>query len=332
MDSADIEVLRHAVEWTRAAPPATFATVVRTFGSAPRPVGALLAVSREGRLVGSVSGGCVEDELRDYLLSLPAGLPCPELRRYGVSREEARRFGLPCGGTLELVLERLDDPAQLETLLGAIARREPLVRQLDFETGTVELAPAVPEAADVEWDGRRLARVFGPRWRLLIVGAGQISAYLAQMARALDYQVTVCDPREEYTDVWALEGVELRREAADGVIESMRPDARTAIVALTHDPKLDDAALMDALVSDAFYVGALGSEATNAKRRERLRALDVPEAAVARLHGPVGLPIGSRVPPEIAVSILAEMTAVRRKAQPRRSAPGRERPAVAGAS
>ena len=146
---------------------------------------------------------------------------------------------------------------------------------------------------------------------MLVIGASQLSKYLAQIAVGLDYQVTVCDPREEYTDTWDVPGVTLVRTMPDDTVRAMRLDERCAVVALTHDPKLDDLALLEALKSPAFYVGALGSRANNAKRRERLREFDLSDAQIARLHGPIGLYIGSRTPPEIAISILAEVTAVK---------------------
>ena len=167
----------------------------------------------------------------------------------------------------------------------------------------------------LEFDGKVLKTVHGPRWRLLIIGAGQLSRYLAQMAQALDYHVTVCDPREEYAEGWDLPGVPVDRGYPDDVVQAMNLDAHTAVVAVTHDPKLDDAALLEALKSPAFYVGALGSKANNDKRRKRLAEFDLSAEEIARLHGPVGFKIGSRTPPEIAVAVLAEMTAVRRGVQ-----------------
>ena len=155
----------------------------------------------------------------------------------------------------------------------------------------------------------------GPQWRLLVIGAGQMTDYLAQMAQALGYGVTVCDPREEYADGFAIDGVTLTREMPDDVVTAFQVDDATAVVALTHDPKLDDLALMEALKSPAFYVGAIGSRVNQAKRRARLAEhFGLRDAELDRLHGPVGLNIGARTPPEIALSILAEMTAVRYQA------------------
>jgi len=155
--------------------------------------------------------------------------------------------------------------------------------------------------------------VHGPRWRLLIIGAGQASSYLANMALALDYEVIVCDPREEFRQTWDVPGTTLLADMPDDAVVALGIDRHSAVVALTHDPKLDDMALLEALKSPAFYVGALGSTASNAKRRQRLALFDLTAEQIARLHGPVGLDIGSRTPPEIAVAILAHLISVRNK-------------------
>jgi len=317
MDSVDLEVLRSAIAWRRSGHGVTLATVVETWGSAPRPVGAMLAIRHDGMVSGSVSGGCVEDDMIAKLTG-SAAPTAPQLLTYGVTREQAERFGLPCGGRLAIVVEPVADPAldaqplqMLEQLIANSDRRELTLRTLDMQTGRMSLAPGTRDAV-LQFDGRQLVTVHGPLWRLLLIGAGQLSRYLAEMARTLDYRVTVCDPREEYVFGWDLPGVDLVRTMPDDTVVAMEPDSRCAVVALTHDAKLDDLALMEALKSPAFYVGALGSRANNEKRRRRLAEFDLSEAEIARLFGPVGLAIGSKSPPEIAVSILAEMTAVRR--------------------
>jgi xanthine dehydrogenase accessory factor len=306
--SADLEVLHAALEWLADGRRVALATVVRTFGSAPRPAGALLALCDDGRLCGSVSGGCIEADLLERVgREFPRR---PALHRYGVSADEARRFGLPCGGVLELVLEPLADPAALAAIRDAIAQRRSLTRVLDLDSGEVRLVAAA-DPAGFSFDGRRLVRVFGPHWRLLIIGAGQIARYLASLAATLDYDVRVCDPREEYARSWTAPTVPILGDMPDDVVREFRADARSVIIALTHDPKLDDMALMEALGSDAFYVGALGSRASQAKRRARLLQLDLSPQQVERLHGPVGYPLGGKTPPEIALAILAEVTALR---------------------
>lgn len=311
MDSVDLEVIRAAVDWLHSGHRATLGTVTRTWGSAPRPVGAMLVIRDDGHVMGSVSGGCVEDDLIDKVKSHRLAAGKPEVTTYGVTQEEAMRWGLPCGGTLQLVLEPVTEASKLPELLAIIERHELAARFLDMQTGNVRLEPGKWSDA-LEFDGAVLKTVHGPRWRLLIIGAGQTSRYLAQMAMALDYHVTICDPREEYAEEWNLPGAALVRGYPDDVVVQMNPDAHMAVVAVTHDPKLDDAALLEALKSPAFYVGALGSKKNNDARRKRLAGFDLSAGEIARLHGPVGLKIGAKTPPEIAVAILAEMTAVRR--------------------
>lgn len=308
MDSVNLDVLRRAVGWIESGVPGTLATVVKTWGSSPRPEGALLAISGDGRLVGSVSGGCIEDDL---LLRLRDARPAaPELVTYGVSAEQTRRFGLPCGGTLQLVLEPLLGDGKLNEVLERIERGELVARCLHLADGRAEIIPDVPDTA-IEFDGRTLVSAFGPRWRLLIIGGGQLSRYLAEFALALDFQVTISEPREEYRASWSVADTTLSTEMPDDLVVAMRPDRRTVVVAATHDPKLDDMALIEALNSDAFYVGAIGSRANSLKRRERLRLFDLGDAEIDRLHGPVGLPLGGKTPPEIAVAIIADIVARR---------------------
>jgi xanthine dehydrogenase accessory factor len=310
MDSVDLEAIKSAQAWTESGRGATIGTITNTWGSAPRPVGAMLAIRDDGHVMGSVSGGCVEDDLIDKVKSRHLGANKPEVVVYGVTQEQAERVGLPCGGTLQIVLEPVSAESKLKDLLDAVERHELVARFLDMETGQVRMQPG--KWSDVlEFDGKVLKSVHGPRWRLLVIGAGQVSRYLAQMAQALDYHVTVCDPREEYADEWDLASVPLNREYPDDVVLAMRLDAHCAVLALTHDPKLDDAALLEALKSPAFYVGALGSKKNNDARRTRLADFDLSPSDIARLRGPVGLRIGSKTPPEIAVAILAELTAVR---------------------
>jgi xanthine dehydrogenase accessory factor len=310
MDSVDLQVLTSSLDWLKAGRRVVLATVVETWGSAPRPAGALLAIRDDGQVSGSVSGGCVEDDLIDRIRNHKLAGAQPEVVLYGVTKEQAARFGLPCGGRLQIVLEPLSDIGIMSTLLARVGNRELIARTLNLETGEVSLAPA-SRTDDLRFDGRLLTTVHGPRWRLLIIGAGQLSRYLAQMAMALDYNVVVCDPRQEYADTWDIPGVAFSRGMPDDVVAELDLDSHSAVVAVTHDPKLDDLALIEALKSAAFYVGALGSRLNTAKRKQRLTEFDLSSGELERLHGPVGLRIGSKTPPEIAVSILAEVTAVR---------------------
>lgn len=319
--SADHEVLSTAREWLYDRHQAVLVTVAKTWGSSPRPVGSLMVMREDGVHVGSVSGGCVEEDLLTRLRSDQiAAFPC--VVNYGVTRDQANRLGLPCGGRLELLLERMQDPKAVTHLLDKLSRGELIARRVHVETGRVQLLPASPED-DFSYDNAYLQKVFGPRWSMLLIGAGHLSRFVAQIALALDYRVTVCDPRMEYQESWNVEGAQLVRDMPDDAVRSRVTHSRSVVVTLTHDPKLDDMALMEALCSPAYYVGALGSVRSSKKRLERLRALGVSETQLARLHGPVGLPIGSRTPAEIAVSILAEITAKRRGATPQSSTEAR---------
>ena len=312
MDGLDRQVLDAAGRWAAQGHRFVLVTVARTWGSAPRPPGAWMAVRADGQVIGSVSGGCIEDDLVHRVLAGEfAGESRPRIVRYGVTADEAHRFGLPCGGSLELVIEPVPDLAALGDLAARIEGGQLALRRVSLSSGRVTIEPG--SAADaLHWDGDTLLTLHGPAWRLLIIGAGQISHYLASMALALGYRVYICDPRSEYADGWNVPGTVRIEAMPDDAVTGLDLDPRSAVVALTHDPKLDDMALLEALKSPAFYVGALGSRANNAKRRERLHQyFDLSQAEVERLHGPVGLPIGSRTPPEIAVSILAEMTAVK---------------------
>jgi len=310
VDSVDLEVLKRSAEWLDAGRRVLLVTVVKTWGSSPRPPGAMLAVRDDGLVEGSVSGGCIEDDIVGRVRADGVTATRCDVVTYGVSADEARRFGLPCGGTIQLVVEPLTRESGVRALLAEIESGRLVARRLDLAAGTATLTAA--RASDgLAFDGRTLTTVHGPRFRMLVIGASQLSKYLAQMAQGLDYQVTVCDPRSEYEETWDVAGVPLVKTMPDDTVVAMKLDERCAVIALTHDPKLDDLALLEALKSKAFYVGALGSRANNAKRRERLRAFDLTDADIARLHGPIGLYIGSRTPPEIAVSILAEITAVK---------------------
>jgi len=310
MDSVDIEVLRTAEAWRAAGHRAALGTIVKTWGSAPRPVGAMVAIRDDGQIVGSVSGGCVEDDLVDKVREKLATWTRPQVITYGVTNEEATRWGLPCGGTLQLVVEPLVEASGIPELLERIGSQQLVRRRLDMESGRASIEAGRWQDV-LEFDGRTLSSVHGPRWRLVLIGAGQLTRYLAEMARMLDYHVTVIDPREEYAEGWDLPSVPLLRGSPDDLVRDMNLDGHSALVALTHDPKLDDLALMEALKSAAFYVGAIGSKKNNDARRLRLREFDLSADEIARMRGPVGLYIGSKTPPEIAVAILAEMTAVR---------------------
>lgn len=318
MQAVDEEVLNQVNAWLQAQRACWLATVVETWGSSPRPVGSLLACDIDGHVVGSLSGGCVEDDLLEKLTKGELAAEQAQFFRYGVTAEDSEKFGLPCGGSLQIVIEPLTPDAGHKThfahLRDRLATRQCVRR-------TVDLKAVSFDACDVEhhepltWDAESeiLSHTYGPRYQLFIIGAGMVSKYLANIAQTLDYQVTVCDPRDHLLDDFGVAGVTLVNDMPDDALKAHANDPASAIVALTHDPRIDDMGMMEALKTDAFYIGAMGSARTSASRRERLKALDLSDAEIDRLHAPIGLPIGSKTPPEIAIAILAEITAVRKK-------------------
>ncbi|MGE8115355.1 MULTISPECIES: XdhC family protein [Pseudomonas] len=315
MESIDLLVLRTARDWLLAGHRVLLATVARTWGSSPRPVGSMMALRGDGRVVGSVSGGCIEDDLiHRYTTAyqgggMPRGLP--QVVQYGVSADEAQRFGLPCGGTLELILEFEPALASLEQLLPLLDSGKLVRRELDLKNGQVRLTTTrAPE--QFGFDGRHMLNTLGPGYRMLLIGAGVLAEYLATMALFNGFKVAVCDPRPEYMDGWNVAGVEKVVGMPDDVVRAFAPDLRSCIVGLSHDPKLDDLALLEALHSPAFYIGVIGSRRNNQARRQRLiEHFGLSEASLQRLHGPIGIYIGSKTPAEIAVSVMAEILATK---------------------
>jgi xanthine dehydrogenase accessory factor len=310
MNSTDYIVLKTALTWLREGKRIAIATVVQTWGSSPRPVGSWLAIRDDGQVVGSVSGGCVEDDLIRRVQTEILVRSLPEMVVYGVSREEAARFGLPCGGTLRLLVEPRPEQAILESILVAIEDHQLILREVDLQTGKSVLRPGI-KTDGFSLSDSAMQTSYGPRWRMFVIGAGQLSLYVANFAVASDFDVIVIDPREEYAEGLDLKGAQFIKGMPDDVMQELGIDSHTAIVALTHDPKIDDLALIDALQSEAFYVGALGSLTNTLKRKERLREFNVTSEQLERLHGPVGLAIGALTPPEIAVSVMAEIIAVK---------------------
>ena len=314
MENLDVIVLQTLRTWRAAGRQALLATVIRTWGSSPRPEGSIMALSEDGAVVGSVSGGCIEDDLiRQFSKSRAGEFPGGPPRRltYGVTADEAHRFGLPCGGTLELLLEFNPELSQLELLLDALAKGRLVQRRTLLTTGAVTLDVA-EQPNRIRLTDTHLVNTFGPQFRMLIIGAGQLSEYLATMANFCGFAVTVCDPRQEYRTSWSVPNVSLLNDWPDDVVKAFRLDRRSCVLALTHDPKLDDLALLEALETDAFYVGAIGSRRNNQQRRERLvEHFDQTQASVTRLRGPIGIYIGSKTPAEIAVSVMAEVLAVK---------------------
>src|SRR5690606_38256133 len=245
MEGVDVRVLRMARDWLAQGHRTLLVTVVRTWGSSPRPVGSMMALREDGRCVGSVSGGCIEDDLIQRYTRLYGGdgMPqgTPEPVRYGVTADEAHRFGLPCGGTLELLLEFEPDRPALDMLVQQLESGHLMQRTVDCRTGATTLSPAAAPSV-LTFDGATLSYTLGPQYRMLLIGAGTLAEYVATMALFNDFSVIVCDPRAEHRDAWSVPGVQLTHEMPDDAVRALNPDARTCVVALSHDPKLDDLA------------------------------------------------------------------------------------------
>lgn len=315
MEAADLNVIKACQRWQAAGSQVVLVTVVHTWGSSPRPPGSMMAIRDDGAVIGSVSGGCIEDDL---IMEMQARTGdgrgfdvAPSTRVYGIKSDQAHLFGIPCGGTLELVLEPLQAHSGIGDLVTALEQRRQVTRTLHLQTGAVLLEDGAVDVG-IRMTDERLIHGLGARYRMLVIGAGQLSRYLCDIAIGAGFDVQVCDPREEFHADWDIKGVEISRVMPDDMILAALPDARTAVITLTHDPKLDDLALMEALRSPAFYVGALGSRRNHALRVARMSEhFDMSAEELARLRGPAGLYIGSRTPPEIAISILAEIIAVK---------------------
>lgn len=300
--NSDIEVLSQAIEWLDEGSRVELVTVARTWGSSPRPPGSLAAIREDGHLVGSVSGGCIEKQLAIRIDQDDRA----KVFAHTISNDEAKKFGLPCGGHLELVFEALKDTTELNQILDLIKQRARVARTITLDTQATSVEK-VGRDIDFHFDDKTLRKVFGPGWRMLLIGGGQLSRFVASFALALDYEVIVCEPREEYSSSWSIDGCELTSQLPEEAVLSYATDPQSVVLALTHDPNLDDSALIEALPSEAFYVGALGSKANNDRRRKRLVGIGLEEHEVNRLHGPVGLNIGSRSAAEIAIAIIGEI-------------------------
>ena len=319
MQAVDSEVIGQVRDWLRAGESCWLATVVATYGSSPRPVGSLLTCNGEGKLKGSLSGGCVEDDLLERLAGGQLAGEHTQFFRYGETEEEAEQLGLPCGGHLDIVVEPLtpktpNATAHFDHLAARLLARRCVERTVRLPSGALA-SRDVERHAELRYEHAAgvLVHTCGPQYQLFVIGTNMVSAYVAEMALALGYEVTVCDPREDRLADFDVAGVRKIRDMADDAVRSHASDPFSAVVALNHDPRIDDMGMMEALKTDAFYVGAMGSSRTSAKRRERLLDLDVTAAELDRLRAPIGLPIGSKTPPEIAVAIVAEITAVRQR-------------------
>lgn len=314
MRAIDQEVLEAAKCWLEDGEDTWLCTIVAAVGSSPRPVGSMLACNGAGAQCGSLSGGCIEDDLLERVRSGNMPDVPAQIIEYGVSAEENERLGLPCGGRLQVLLQRLGqaDAQWLDRALAALAARECIRREVTLASGACRVQPArafAPLVVTVE----RVVQSLGPRQRMLLVGAGQLSQSLAELALAMDYEVLVSDPRPAPREQWAGPPVPLLAGMPDDAVREHITDPHAIVITLTHDPRIDDMALMEALNSPAWYVGALGSRRTTDKRLERLRQLGFSDSQLDALHAPVGLDIGSKTPLEIAVAIMAQLTSLQRR-------------------
>ena len=328
MLASESDILRKAQEWKEAGRDVALATVAETWGSAPRPVGSHLLIDSEGNFLGSVSGGCVEGDVIAEALDIIA-VGGQQMLEFGVADETAWRAGLSCGGRIKVYIQSID--ANSADLLAAFnaerAMRRPCMLVTDIASGKQRLIGAADVDSDamadilnerlrlrksgvVEWNGKELfLRVETPPVRLIVIGAVHVSQMLAPIARLSGFDVIIIDPRTAFATPERFPGVQLIAEWPKLALSSLKLDHYTAIVLLTHDPRIDDQALVEALRDDCFYIGALGSRKTHASRLERMRAKGFGDTVLRRIHAPIGLDIGAISPAEIAVSIAGEIIA-----------------------
>lgn len=323
MLSSQQQIIYHVSQWLESDRPVWFCTILKTWGSSPRPIGAMMACTLDGELMGSISGGCIEEDfleqLRDGSLKQQfdeeGGKPFKV--KYGKTAEEQARLKLPCGGQLHVLLEYIEptesNKSVFTRLNSDLENHKQVSRHLNLATGEITASDSSSEEA-VIIDQGMMIHSLSPMYRLLLLGAGDVARYVAELALALEYHVTLCDPRPNYLDNWEVDGVEVTSRLPDDVVRERFSNPYSGVIALAHDPRVDDMALMEALKTDAFYVGAMGSERTSAARRERLPELGLTRDEIDILHAPIGFQIGSKTPAEIAIAIMAEVTAKRHDA------------------
>lgn len=315
MQHLDLQVIDTALEWATAGQAIWLCTVLSTYGSAPRSPGAMLVSRGSEGYVGSLSGGCVEEE---FLESLARG-ECAEAAqvvRYGDGQEQSRRLRLPCGGVLVVLVEHRQPSAawveHLQALRGALLGQQRVTRRVCLRGGALAVHDSAQGSARVRQHGELVHIDIGPALRLVLAGLSPVAEACADIARTLGCEVIACDPREEMAHI-SLDGVQMHRVLPSMFIAAGGCHAATAVVALTHDPKIDDLALMEAVHTQAFYIGAMGSTTTSARRAERLRRIGgLSDAQIERLHMPIGLDLGSKSPAEIALAVMADVLRVYR--------------------
>ncbi|MEQ6884444.1 XdhC family protein [Salicola sp. Rm-C-2C1-2] len=305
-------VIGHVSRWLARGERAWLCTVLRTWGSSPRPPGSMLAVNGAGEWAGSVSGGCLEESLiREVISGEAAASSAPRLVDHGVTEDEQERWRLPCGGRMRLVVEVLEPERHagpVARVLEDLAERRAVTRRVDWGRGDWLFAGASVPGRIEEHEGEFLHTI-GPRSRMLMIGAGEVARYVGRMALMNGFSVALCEPRPLFLEGWHEPGIECHACLPDDLIQRDFNDAHCAILALGHDPRIDDMGLLAALESNAFYIGAMGSQRTAAQRRERLHQLGVTDSRMGRIHAPIGFSIGSKAPPEIAVATMAQVLA-----------------------
>lgn len=315
MQHLDLQVVRQALQWSGAGQRVWLCTVLATYGSAPRAPGSLLAVNAAGQWLGSLSGGCVEDDFLERVALGEFREPAA-IVRYGDGSDARSQVSLPCGGVLDVLVENLAPSCEvqghLRQLESALLGQRRVLRQVRVPDGLQGLADDLSQGPRVQREGNSVQLRIGAAQRLLLAGYSSVAQYCAEFARGMGFEVVLCEPREEVLAGVHIDGIELRRELPSEFILNGGCHADTAVVALTHDPKIDDLAMLEAVRTDAFYIGVMGSRATSDKRRERLQrigGLGAPE--LGRIHAPIGLNLGSKTPAEIALAVLADVLRVR---------------------
>lgn len=315
MQHLDLQVIRRALAWSSAGQRVWLCSVLSTYGSAPRAPGSMLAVNDSGHWIGSLSGGCVED---DFLERMAEGLFAEAVTvvRYGEGDDPRSQVKLPCGGLLDVLVERLESDcevqAHLRELESALSGQRRLIREVDLQSGARSLLVDREHGPRIEREIDRVRLRVGAAQRLLLAGYSSVAQACAEFGVGLGFEVILCDPREEVLEGVVLEHVEIRRQLPSVFIAEGGCHSDTAVVALTHDPRIDDLAMMEAVRTDAFYIGVMGSLQTSQKRFERLRRIGgLGEAELARIHAPIGLNLGSKTPAEIALAVLADILRIR---------------------
>jgi len=303
----EAKTIEDAISMKLAGERVVLATVLKTWGSSPRPIGAVMAISESKKFIGSVSGGCIEDEL----ISLIQNEFPTEAALIEYSSETTRT--LPCGGTLLLLLEPLDSISALDEMVKQLANGISLVRSVTVPALEITWRPAIDDDK-TGFSSATYEILYERSWQILIVGMGELSQWVYQIANLMDYEVKVCEPREDYRESWPFSESEIYTDYPDDFVRLAKPDRQTCVLALTHDPKIDDMAIMEALITDAFYIGALGSKRTTYNRADRLKThFGMEDEDIRRLHAPIGVDLNTRKPQEIALSIITEITAVRNR-------------------